>query len=64
MDKVFERLSRLMQSPPPAQGLPDPELAELLASLTPDDLRANVLPEHHTAVVEMICNHVPGYGPH
>ncbi len=64
MAQLFERLSDLLRSPMPPDGHPDPELCALLASLTPDDLSANVLPEHYTAVVEMICSHVPGYGPH
>jgi hypothetical protein len=64
MAQVFERLAEMLRSPPPADGHPDPELCALLASLTPEDLTANVLPEHYLAVVEMICNHVPGYGPH
>jgi hypothetical protein len=48
----------------PEDGQPDPELCRLLASLTPDDLSANVLPEHYSDVIEMICDHVPGCGPH
>lgn len=64
MAPLFERLSDLLRSPLPPDGKPDAELCVLLASLTPDDLSANVLPEHYTVVVEMICNHVPGYGPH
>lgn len=48
----------------PEDGDPDPDLCALLASLTPDDMSANALPEHYAAVVEMIRSHVPGYGPH
>lgn len=64
MAHLFERLTEMLRSPMPEDGDPDPDLCALLASLTPDDMSANVLPEHFTAVVEMIRSHVPGYGPH
>jgi len=64
MMPLFERLAALMTAPPPAEGGPDFELCRLLAALTPDDVRANVLVHDQLSLIQMIREHVPGYGPH
>lgn len=58
------RLAEMMQAPDPEEGEFNLPLQSLLRSLSPADLVEHVLPEHYCAVVQMIVNYVPGYGPH
>lgn len=64
MAPVLERLAALMAAPPPVDGGPDLELQRLLASITPNDIRVHVLVQDQIPLIQMICEHVPGYGPH